>query len=63
MINLKQHVGKSFTIYGLEIQTGAPHGTVAKLLWVNDTHVCLITKSGVLLCMRVYLADQSLTLK
>jgi len=63
IMKLNSHIDKWFIIYGLEIQTGVPYGTPVKLLWVNDTHICLVTKSSELFCLRVYLGEKYLKLQ
>lgn len=63
MIDLKLHIDEWFTINGLEIRTGVKYGTVVQLLWVNDTHVGMITLNGVRLCIRTYIARDILTLR
>jgi len=63
MINLQLHIDRWFSINGVEHQTSVPYGTLGQLIWINDTHVGMKTKRGTLLCMRVNIAEEALTLQ
>lgn len=58
--NINEVVGKSVIISGLPSELKIEDGSLANVIWVNDTHVELHLMSGRRLCLRTYVAKDVL---